>query len=72
MSLPSAPPARWRLLPAPHLGELGLAKYLSLRQSQDCVFLLEITGTFIVFEGKKNLITDVKEKYASDFSQVCL
>lgn len=61
-----------KLLLAPHLGEFGLGKHLSLRQSQDDVFSPEITGTFIVFERKKNLIIEVKEEYASGFPNVCL
>ena len=43
-----------------YLGEFGLGKHLSLRQSQDYVFSPEITSTFIVFEGKQNLIIEVK------------
>lgn len=62
----------WRLLLALYLGELGLGKHLSLRQSQDYVFSPEITGTFIVFEGKKNLIIEVKGEYVSGFSKVYL
>lgn len=52
---------------SPYLGEFGIGKYLSLRQSQDYVFSLEITGTFIVFEGEKNLIIEVKEGYTLGF-----
>lgn len=65
-----------RLLLAPHLGELGLGKHFSLRQLRDYVSSPEITGTFIVFERKKNLIIEVKEEYASVFffffPEVCL
>jgi hypothetical protein len=50
----------------------GLANTLSLRQPQDCAFSPEITGAFIVFEGKRKLIIEVKEEYASGFSKVCL
>lgn len=52
--------------------EFGLGKYLSLRQSQDYVFSPEITGTVIVFEGKKNLIIEVKEEYVLGFLKVYL
>ena len=61
-----------RLLLALYLGEFGLGKHLSLRQSQDYLFSPEITSTFIVFEGKQNLIIEVKEEYASGFSKMCL
>lgn len=44
----------WRLLLDPHLGESGLGKHFSLRQIQYYVLSPEITGTFIVFEGKKS------------------